>query len=97
MRIGNDKDVADLLGISQVRLKARIAGGNPMPPFIKLPGLRRRRWNLDDVEAWIIGFAQTSTVPANHHPEASLTKLRRPGRPTKVAQARSRTTPQQQT
>jgi hypothetical protein len=53
MRIGDDKDVALILGISHERLKARICAGALVPPFMQTPGSKYRRWDLDVVEAWL--------------------------------------------
>ena len=53
MRIGDDKDVALILGISHERLKARICAGALMPPFMRTPGSKYRRWDLDVVEGWL--------------------------------------------
>ena len=50
MRIGGDKEVAALLGISAARLKMRISAGSPVPSYMRAPrqqvsslGFRRRR------------------------------------------------------
>jgi len=75
MRIGSDKDVAEILGISTVRLKARISAGAPVPPFMKVPGCKFRRWDLDSVEQWMATF--TVGVIAD--------VTRRRGRPRKTA------------
>ena len=61
MRIGDDKDVALILGISHERLKARICAGAPMPPFMRTPGSKYRRWNMDVVEAWLVRFTVGGT------------------------------------
>ncbi len=53
MRLGSDQDVALILGISHERLKARICAGAPMPPFMRTPGSKYRRWDLDAVEGWL--------------------------------------------
>ena len=61
MRIGGDKEVAALLGISPARLKMRISAGSPMPPYMRAPGSKFRRWDLDAVETWLAGFTIAST------------------------------------
>ena len=87
MRIGSDKDVADLLGISHVRLKARISAGLPTPPYMKPPGSKFRRWDLDGVEVWMATFTITGdmiTVPDHEALIAPTTKKRGRGRPRKT-------------
>ena len=61
MRIGDDKDVALILGISHERLKARICAGALVPPFMRTPGSKYRRWDLDVVEAWLVRFTVGGT------------------------------------
>ena len=56
MRLGSDHDVALILGISHDRLKARISAGAAMPPFMRTPGSKYRRWDLDQVEAWLARY-----------------------------------------
>ena len=56
MRLGSDKEVAEILGISHERLKARISAGAAMPPFMRTPGSKYRRWDMDQVEAWLAQF-----------------------------------------
>jgi hypothetical protein len=84
VRIGGDKEVAALLGISPARLKMRISAGSPVPPYMRAPGSKFRRWDLDAVEAWLAGFtvasAPTPSAPAGH---AAVSHCRGPGRPTK--------------
>ena len=94
MSIGGDKEVAALLGISPARLKMRISAGSPMPPYMRAPGSKFRRWDLDAVETWLAGFTIASTpVPppplANH---ASPCRRGR-GRPTKRESLRRRPLP----
>ena len=84
MRIGGDKEVAALLGISPARLKMRISAGSPVPPYMRAPGSKFRRWDLDAVEAWLAGFtvesAPAPSAPVGH---AAASHRRGPGRPTK--------------
>ena len=61
MRIGGDKEVAALLGISAARLKMRISAGSPVPPYMRAPGSKFRRWDLDAAETWLAGFTIAST------------------------------------
>ncbi len=84
MRIGGDKEVATLLGISPARLKMRISAGSPVPPYMRAPGSKFRRWDLDAVEAWLAGFTVKS-APAPSAPAGNVAVSRRrgPGRPTK--------------
>ena len=86
MRIGGDKEVAALLGISPARLKMRISAGSPVPPYMRAPGSKFRRWDLDAVEAWLAGFTVASApAPAPSAPagNAAVSHRRGPGRPTK--------------
>ena len=83
MRIGSDRDVAEILGISDTRLKARISAGAPMPPFMKVPGSKFRRWDLDQVEAWMAAF--TVSANANVAPDPGMQIIKRGrGRPKKI-------------
>ena len=84
MRIGGDKEVAALLGISPVRLKMRISAGLPMPPYMRAPGSKFRRWDLDAVEAWLARFTTESTpVPPPPLADHASPCRRGRGRPTK--------------
>lgn len=87
MRIGFDKDAAEILGISAVRLKMRISAGAPVPPYMRPPGAKRRRWDLDGVEEWMATF--TVGAITNSHHKASITPTtgqRGRGRPRKTKQ-----------
>ncbi|MHB1582046.1 MAG: hypothetical protein ACYCQM_14965 [Acidithiobacillus sp.] len=87
MRIGSDKDTAVILGISTVRLKARISAGAPVPPFMKVPGSKFRRWDLDGVEEWMATFTVGVIMAPDHEaPIMPTTKKRGRGRPRKTAQ-----------
>ncbi|MHB8252823.1 MAG: hypothetical protein ACYDEV_03820 [Acidiferrobacter sp.] len=87
MRIGSDKDVAAILGISTVRLKARISAGLPTPPFMKVPWVKRRRWDLDGVETWMVAFTIDVTTDAvSIATLVGAAKKRGRGRPRKTAQ-----------
>lgn len=61
MRFGSDQDVAEILGISHERLKAKISAGAPMPPFMRVPGSKYRRWDLDAVEVWLAQYIVRGT------------------------------------
>jgi len=85
MRIGSDKDAAAILGISVARLKARISAGASVPPFMKIPGAKFRRWDLDQVEAWMMTFMiGVIAVPDHEAPIMPTTKNRGRGRPRKT-------------
>jgi hypothetical protein len=62
MRLGSDQDVAAILGISHDRLKARISAGAPVPPFMRAPGSKYRRWDLDAVAAWLVQYTVRGTA-----------------------------------
>jgi hypothetical protein len=85
MRIGGDKEVAALLGISPARLKMRISAGSPVPPYMRAPGSKFRRWDLDAAEAWLAGFTvESAPAPSSAPPgSAAVSRRRGPGRPTK--------------
>ena len=84
MRIGSDKDAATILGISGARLKAKISAGAPVPPFMRVPGSKFRRWDLDQVEAWMAAF--TVSANANVAPDhgTRVCGKRGRGRPKKI-------------
>lgn len=67
MRLGSDHDVALILGISHERLKARISAGAAMPPHMRTPGSKYRRWDLDQVEAWLARYTVGSPDLAGCH------------------------------
>ncbi len=83
MRIGSDQDVALILGISHERLKARISAGAAMPPFMRTPGSKYRRWDMDQVEAWLAQFKVGGTDSSDRSPEQRQARRGR-GRPRKV-------------
>ena len=84
MRIGSDRDVAEILGISDTRLKARISAGAPMPPFMKVPGSKFRRWDLDQVEAWMAAFTVSANANVAPDPGMRVSGKRGRGRPRKM-------------
>lgn len=85
MRIGSDKDAATILGISVARLKAKVRAGAPVPSFMKIPGAKFRRWDLDQVEAWMMTFMiGVIAVPDHEAPIMPTTKKRGRGRPRKT-------------
>ena len=86
MRIGSDRDVAEILGISDTRLKARISAGVPVPPYMRVPGCKFRRWDLDQAEVWMATFTvgvitEAITTPDHDAPTAGK---RGRGRPRKT-------------
>jgi hypothetical protein len=83
MRIGSDRDVAEILGISDTRLKARISAGAPMPPYMRVPGSKFRRWDLDQVEVWMATFTVGAAAGAVPDPGMQIIKRGR-GRPKKI-------------
>ncbi len=54
----SDDETALVLGISKKTLQNRISMGLPVPPYIAVPG-SRRRWLTKDVEAWILSARST--------------------------------------
>lgn len=48
-----DKDIADLLGISLQGLRNKISRGQALPPRIKVPGCKKRLWPADQVYNWL--------------------------------------------
>lgn len=84
MRFGSDQDVALILGISHDRLKARISAGAAMPPFMRAPGSKFRRWNLDVVEAWMAQYTVGAADLAVQVDPPSPAARRRRGRPRKT-------------
>lgn len=83
MRIGSDKEVAALLGISHERLKARICAGALMPPFMRTPGSKYRRWDLDVVEGWLRQYTVRGTADLAVSATGSQAPRRGRGRPRK--------------
>ena len=83
MRIGDDKDVALILGISHERLKARICAGAPTPPYMQTPCSKYRRWDLDVVEAWLVRFTVGGTADLAVSATGSQAPRRGRGRPRK--------------
>ena len=49
----NDRQLAQLLGITLGRLRNKISAGEPLPPRIELPGCRNRLWHIDTVHEWL--------------------------------------------
>lgn len=88
MRLGSDQDVAEILGITHERLKAKISAGAPMPPFMRVPGSKFRRWDLDVVVAWLAQYTVRGTDLAtragsqDQRPDQGLPRRGR-GRPRK--------------
>ena len=84
MRFGSDQDVAEILGISHERLKAKISAGAPMPPFMRVPGSKYRRWDLDAVAAWLVQYTVRGTADlvtrTGSHDQLSNQGLPRRGR-----------------
>ena len=84
MRIGDDKDVALILGISHQRLKARICAGAPTPPYMQTPGSKYRRWDLDVVEAWLKQYTVRGAADLAVSAVGSQAPRRGRGRPRKL-------------
>lgn len=86
MRIGSDKDAATILGISGARLKAKISAGAPMPPFMKVPGSKFRRWDLDLVERWMAAFTVGAAADADTVLDPGMRVRGKRGLPKKIAE-----------
>ena len=74
-----DAQIAALLGISLGRLRNKVCGGSPLPPWIQPPGCRQRLWPRCAVHAWLEQFTITAS-DSSAYPE----RRRRRGRPTKL-------------
>ena len=51
-----DLEIATLLGITVARLRNKLSAGQPLPPYIQLPGCRKRLWPCGGVNDWLTGF-----------------------------------------
>ena len=84
MRIGSDKDIALLMGLSLNRAQIRFQQGLPMPPAIRIPGLRSRRFDLDSAEKWLRDHCDHVTVGPYIEPRVPVIQKRKRGRPRKT-------------
>lgn len=48
-----DKDITELLGITQQTLNNKVYRGDDLPPFIKPRGTKNRLWVKEEVSAWL--------------------------------------------
>lgn len=48
-----DKDITELLGITQQTLNNKVYRGDNLPRFTKPPGTRTRLWKKEDVNKWL--------------------------------------------
>lgn len=60
-----DQALADWLSLSIKSIRNRLCAGDPMPPFIRVG--RTRRWDPDDVRAWL---CERRVVVGGHHEDA---------------------------
>lgn len=51
-----DEDVAALLGISVTSLRNKVSAGEPLPPYIRPSGCRKRLWPCRQVQDWLAGY-----------------------------------------
>ena len=84
-----DDELAALLRISIARLRNKISAGEPLPPYIRPPGFRKRLWHSDRVSAWLSEY----TIGGNEAPWRSGFKIRAsPNAPSnRVKSRRSKT------
>jgi len=48
-----DEDVANMLGVSIDRLRAKLSSGDLLPPRVELPGCRIRLWDEEEFFDWL--------------------------------------------